>query len=186
MEVGATGSNGLTRQRIARSMLCACPWKVRFKKQLNDSWILTELIDEHQGHQLKGLNPLAYPENRSMTAEARHSMVDLVQHSSASVSTIASMLNTTYGLSLLGRDVYNRTYQHTQRTGNSTAKFVETLRDEGFIYRIRMASDGSLEALFFCKPEDVQNARLYGQVVIIDATYKTNKFRLPLVNIVAV
>ncbi|KAK9483925.1 hypothetical protein V1527DRAFT_471647 [Lipomyces starkeyi] len=56
-----------------------------------------------------------------MTAEAWQSMIDLVQHSSASVGTIASMLNTTYGLSWLGRDVYNRTYQYTQKTGNSTA-----------------------------------------------------------------
>ncbi|KAK9369640.1 hypothetical protein V1509DRAFT_652015 [Lipomyces kononenkoae] len=107
------------------------------------------------GHQLECINPFAYPEKRSTTAEARQTMVDLVQHSSAPVSSIATTLNTTYGLSLLGRDVYNRTYQYTQRTGNSTAKFVETLRDEGFIYRIKMASDCSLEALFFCKPEDM-------------------------------
>ncbi|KAK9236669.1 hypothetical protein V1525DRAFT_362288, partial [Lipomyces kononenkoae] len=137
IEVGAKGSNGLTRQKVERSKLCDCPWKVRFKRQLNDSWILTDLIDDHQGHQLEGVNPFAYPENRSTTAEARQTMVDLVQHSSAPVSSIASMLNTTYGLSLLGRDVYNRTYQYTQRTGNSTAKFVETLRDEGFIYRTK-------------------------------------------------
>ncbi|KAK9318781.1 hypothetical protein V1517DRAFT_355535 [Lipomyces orientalis] len=123
IEVGATGSNGPTRQKVARSKLCDCRWKVRFKKQLNDSWILTAIFDEHQGHQLEGINPFAYPENRSTTAEARQTMVDLVQHSSASVSSIASMLNTTYGLSLLGRDVYNRTYQYTQRTGNPYGVF---------------------------------------------------------------
>ncbi|KAK9369440.1 hypothetical protein V1509DRAFT_562284, partial [Lipomyces kononenkoae] len=139
IEVGATGSNGLTRQKVARSKLCDCPWKVRFKRQLNYSWILTELIDEHQGHQLEGINPFAYPENRSTTAEARQTMVDLVQHSSAPVSSIASMLNTTYGLSLLGRDVYNRTYQYTQRTSNSTAKICGDFTSEGFIYRIKMA-----------------------------------------------
>ncbi|KAJ8103681.1 hypothetical protein POJ06DRAFT_180275, partial [Lipomyces tetrasporus] len=61
---------------------------------------------------------------------------------------------------------------------------VETLRDEGSIYRIKVASDCSLEALFFCKPEDVQKARLYGQLVIIDVTY--NNFRFPLVKFVTV
>ncbi|KAK9482528.1 hypothetical protein V1527DRAFT_476025, partial [Lipomyces starkeyi] len=37
LEVGTKGDNGLTRYKVARSMLCDCPWRVRFKKQLNDS-----------------------------------------------------------------------------------------------------------------------------------------------------
>ncbi|KAK9333649.1 hypothetical protein V1520DRAFT_331333, partial [Lipomyces starkeyi] len=87
-------------------MLCDRRWIVRFKKQLNASWVVTQLDDRHEVHQLEGINPLAYPENRPMTAESRETMLDLVRHSSASLSTIASVLNTTYGLSLLGRDVY--------------------------------------------------------------------------------
>ncbi|KAK9350533.1 hypothetical protein V1523DRAFT_419542 [Lipomyces doorenjongii] len=39
---------------------------------------------------LTGINPLAYPENRPVTAEARETMFYLVQHSSASLTTIAS------------------------------------------------------------------------------------------------
>ncbi|KAK9246675.1 hypothetical protein V1506DRAFT_534481 [Lipomyces tetrasporus] len=63
LEVGTKGDNGLTRQKFARSMLCDCPWRVRFKKQLNDSWILTELVDQHDGHQLDRINAYTYPEN---------------------------------------------------------------------------------------------------------------------------
>ncbi|KAK9249776.1 hypothetical protein V1507DRAFT_469659 [Lipomyces tetrasporus] len=37
-----------TRHIDAWSRLCDCPWKVGFKKQLNDSWILAQLVDEHQ------------------------------------------------------------------------------------------------------------------------------------------
>ncbi|KAK9481710.1 hypothetical protein V1527DRAFT_502452, partial [Lipomyces starkeyi] len=112
LEVGTKGDNGITRQKVARSMRCDCPWRVRFKRQFNNSWILTELAEQHDGHQIDGINPDAYPENRPVTAEARATMFDLVQHSSASFSTIASVLNSTYGLSLLGRDVYNRTYDN--------------------------------------------------------------------------
>ncbi|KAK9334351.1 hypothetical protein V1521DRAFT_353822, partial [Lipomyces starkeyi] len=125
-----------TGHRDARSMLCDCPWKVRFKKQLNDSWILTQLAEEHRGHQLEGINPLAYPENRPMTAEAKQIMVDLVQNTSSSLTSITLVLTTTYGLSLLSRDVYNRTYRYTQRNEKSTVKFVEKLRDEGFIFTV--------------------------------------------------
>ncbi|KAK9319778.1 hypothetical protein V1517DRAFT_265634, partial [Lipomyces orientalis] len=128
----------------------------------------------------------AYPENRRLTPAARETMLDLVERSSASYNTIASVLNATHGLSLLGRDVYNRSYDYTQNTVSSTAKLIEILREDGFIYRVKVAMDNTLEALFLCKPHDVQMARLYGQTVIMDATYKTNRFRLPLVNIITV
>ncbi|KAJ8096471.1 hypothetical protein POJ06DRAFT_284121 [Lipomyces tetrasporus] len=112
-----------------RNMLCDCPWKVRLKRQVNDLWILTNLI-----------NPLAYPENRAVTGEARETMFGLVQHSSASLTTIASVLITTYRLSLFGRDA---------------------LRDHVYIYLVNVAEDNILASLFFCKPDDVQNARLF-------------------------
>ncbi|KAK9234103.1 hypothetical protein V1525DRAFT_318553, partial [Lipomyces kononenkoae] len=93
LEKGVTGDNNLVRQKDARSMLCECPWRVRFKKQLNDSWIATELIDEHQGHQLEGVDSLSYSVNRPVTAEARATMFELVQDSSTTLNTVASMLN---------------------------------------------------------------------------------------------
>ncbi|ODQ72762.1 hypothetical protein LIPSTDRAFT_4133 [Lipomyces starkeyi NRRL Y-11557] len=53
-------------------MLCDCPWRVRFKKQLNGSWIVTELRDEHQGHQLEGVDPLSYSVNRPIVSPAQY------------------------------------------------------------------------------------------------------------------
>ncbi|KAK9326869.1 hypothetical protein V1520DRAFT_372452 [Lipomyces starkeyi] len=120
LEVGTKGDNGITRQKVARSMLCDCPWRVRFKRQFNDSWILTELAEQHDGHQIDA------------------TMFDLVQHSSASFSTIAPVLNSNYGLSLLGRDVYNRTYDNFREYKSPSARFIETLRDEGYIYSVKL------------------------------------------------
>ncbi|KAK9482234.1 hypothetical protein V1527DRAFT_476988 [Lipomyces starkeyi] len=55
---GSADDNGLIRQKEARSILCDCPWKVRLIKQLNDTWVLTQLVDYHENHQLQGINPL--------------------------------------------------------------------------------------------------------------------------------
>ncbi|ODQ76827.1 hypothetical protein LIPSTDRAFT_67824 [Lipomyces starkeyi NRRL Y-11557] len=74
-------------------------------------------------------------------------MIDLVQHSSAPTSTIASIINTSYGLSLLGRDVCNRTYNYTQSSSTSTAKFIGTIGDQGYIYRVMLARDNTVEEL---------------------------------------
>ncbi|KAJ8102100.1 hypothetical protein POJ06DRAFT_294687 [Lipomyces tetrasporus] len=144
-------------------MLCDCPWRVRFKKQLNDSWIVTELIDEHQGHQLEGVDPLSYSVNRPVTAEARATMFELVRDSSTTLNTVASMLNKTYGLSLLPRDAYNRTYDHGQKW---------LLDQDGYLYRVRLGPENTLDGMFFCKIGDVRKARVYGQANAMDATYK--------------
>ncbi|KAK9241911.1 hypothetical protein V1506DRAFT_569288 [Lipomyces tetrasporus] len=136
-------------------LLCKCarkPFNTRslpLTKGSTNDYGLKGNVDQHDGHQLEGINPRAYPKNRPLTAAPRETTLDLVQHSTASFNTIASVLNTTHGLSLLGRDVYNRSYDYTQK-GTSTAKFIETLQAEGYIYRVRVAMDDTLEALFFC------------------------------------
>ncbi|KAK9489568.1 hypothetical protein V1508DRAFT_44262 [Lipomyces doorenjongii] len=109
------------------------------------TWIVTQLVDQHENHELRGINPLAYPENRPLGAGARETMLDLVRHSNASYTSIAFVVNNTYGLSLLGRDVYNRSYDHTQTQGASIAKFIESLLSEGYIYRTKLTMDNTFE-----------------------------------------
>ncbi|KAK9319290.1 hypothetical protein V1517DRAFT_52672 [Lipomyces orientalis] len=176
---GRTGDNGLTRQKDARSIVCDCQWTVRFKKQLNDTWIVTQLVDQHERHQLEGINPSAYPENRRLTPPARETMLDLVGHFSAPYNTIASVLNATHGVSLLGRDVYNRLYDYSQDTVPSTAKLIEILREDGFIYRVKVAMDNTLEALFLCKPHDVLMAL---NIIIVDHNLRTLRIALSFIS----
>jgi hypothetical protein len=162
LEKGVSGDNGLICLKDARTMLCECPWRVRFQKQLNDTWIITELRDEHEGHQHEGINPFAYPENRQVTPAAKEVMIDMARNTSTSRTTIAAFLNQTFNLHLLGRDVSNRTYDYTKTNESSTAKFIKRLQADGYIHRLRLTPAKALDALFFCCPEDVQAARLFG------------------------
>jgi hypothetical protein len=75
---------------------------------------------------------------------------------------------------------------YTQGKGTSTAKFIDKLRDESYIYRVKVAVDNTLEVCSFCKPDDVHKVRVYGQMAIVDDTYQRSRFRLPQVNIVRV
>ncbi|KAJ8102679.1 hypothetical protein POJ06DRAFT_245338 [Lipomyces tetrasporus] len=177
LEKSVINEHGLICLKDARTKLSECPWRVRFKKQLNDTWIVTEMRGEHKGHQLEGINPFAYPENRPLTPAAKEVMVDLARNTSASRTTIAGSLNQTFDLHLVGKDVSNRTYDYTKTDESSTAKFIQQLEANAYIYRMKLTSENALDALFFCSPEDVQAARLFGQMVVIDATYKTNRFR---------
>ncbi|KAK9482978.1 hypothetical protein V1527DRAFT_414303, partial [Lipomyces starkeyi] len=151
--VGTREENGMTRHQETRSILSHCPWRVRFKKQLDDQCVITELIDERQGHQLQGINPYAYAENRSMNEEAKQAVLALVKDSSATNAQIAGMVNAAYGMHILARDVYNQTYNHKEGSGTSCARYMETLR-KAAVYRVKIAADNSLESLFVCHPND--------------------------------
>ncbi|KAK9250416.1 hypothetical protein V1507DRAFT_467623 [Lipomyces tetrasporus] len=111
----------MTRHQEARSILSHCPWRVRFKKQLDNLWVITELIDEHQGHQLEEINPYAYAKTDALNKEAKQAVLALVRDSSATHTQIADMVNVTHGTHLLTRDVYNRTYNHKEETETSSA-----------------------------------------------------------------
>ncbi|KAK9350316.1 hypothetical protein V1523DRAFT_458276 [Lipomyces doorenjongii] len=86
------------------------------------SW---RLIDEYQGHQPEGINPYAYAESRSLNEEAKQAMLALVKDSSATDTQIADM-----------------------EKGTSCARYIETLRKDGMVYRVKVAADNTLESLF--------------------------------------
>ena len=45
---------------------------------------------------------------------------------------------------------------------------------------------GRLKNLFFAKSDSVKLARRFNSVLLLDCTYKTNKYRMPYLNIIAV
>ncbi|KAK9328775.1 hypothetical protein V1520DRAFT_370961 [Lipomyces starkeyi] len=129
-------------------LVCKCSGKVRNTRNLpavvgthgeNDKTRIQEArMGNHRvrGHQLEGINPFAYAENRSLSEQSKQAMVALVRDSSATHAQIADMVNVTYGTQILARDVYNRTYNHNEEKGKSTARYIETLGKEGMVYRM--------------------------------------------------
>ncbi|KAK9342061.1 hypothetical protein V1522DRAFT_373730, partial [Lipomyces starkeyi] len=59
--VGTLGEVGVTRLEKHET---SSP-----RQQLDDKWVIIELTNEHLGHQLEGVNPYKYPENRSLSEE---------------------------------------------------------------------------------------------------------------------
>jgi hypothetical protein len=57
-------------------------------------------------------------------------------------------------------------------------------KNASFFFDIDVNEDGVLNRMFLCPVECHQHLSEFGDVIAMDATYKTNKFRLPLVTIV--
>ena len=88
------------------------------------------------------------------------------------------------------RDVDNELARlRKEMVGTQTA--VEAMFNEmkklGFHFRYSVnEDDNSLERLFLIHPKSLELLRRYPDVLLIDCTYKTNKYNLPLVNLAVV
>ena len=59
----------------------------------------------------------------------------------------------------------------------------DDLQASEFLHFHRCDENGTITSLFFAHKESVRLARQYHHVALMDCTYKTNKYRLPLLHI---
>ena len=57
-------------------------------------------------------------------------------------------------------------------------------RDEAYEIELSLNDDGRVTHCFFAHPAMVEFVRLNHDVLVLDSTYKTNKYRLPLLHVV--
>lgn len=63
---------------------------------------------------------------------------------------------------------------------------LEELEKGGFTYDDFKDSDGRITRLFIAHPLSIKLARLFSDVFVMDYTYKTNKYKMPLLDIIGV
>src|SRR5207248_1722038 len=88
---------------------------------------------------------------------------------------------------LLSRDLYNarNKLRLLNLAGRSPMEALIATLDRGeFHYNYRTDVLGRVTHLFFAHPKSVELLRRYPDVLLLDCTYRTNKFKMPLLNIV--
>lgn len=83
------------------------------------------------------------------------------------------------------QDVYNRiaaTRRDLREAQSSLQALVDQLREEGFWCQVRLDSDNRLTAIFFAHPDSIACLKCNPDVLPLDCTYKTNKHKMPLLD----
>ncbi len=87
------------------------------------------------------------------------------------------------------QDIYNeiKIIRKNQRQGRSSIEtLVEHLEREGFWYRIDVDGDNHLTRLFFAHPDSLLYLQQNFDILLLDCTYKTNKYDIKLLDMVKV
>lgn len=61
-----------------------------------------------------------------------------------------------------------------------------TLQENSWKYAIKQDNEGHVLFFMFAHPESIKYANLYNRVFVLDCTYKTNRYGMPLLHIIGV
>lgn len=94
------------------------------------------------------------------------------------------------GGSLVTRqDIYNRitdVRQNVYEGQSPIHTFANQLDKEGFYSRIQFVSDSRVIAVLFAYPDSLDYLRAYPELRLLDYIYKTNKYGIPLLDMIGI
>ena len=61
---------------------------------------------------------------------------------------------------------------------------MDELTSSTWTYSVKTTGDGRVSHFFMAHPTSIRLARWYDRILLLDCTYKTNRFRMPLLSIV--
>jgi hypothetical protein len=90
---------------------------------------------------------------------------------------------------IISRDIYNKrqAIRLEKLGGKSPIQYLhDLLATEGWKFEFKQDSEGHTMFLMFAHRESIEFANRYNRVFVLDCTYKTNRYHMPLLHIVGV
>ena len=167
---------------------CGCPFKLRCKPVVGgEGWMVKLICGVHNHELAKSLVGHPYAgrltkAEKTLIADMTKSMVKprnilltLKEHNANSCTTIKQIYNarSAFRSSIRGSDLE---MQH----------LMKLLERDQYIHWHRLKDEVVVRDLFWCHPDAVKLCNACHLVFFIDSTYKTNRYRLPLLDFVGV
>lgn len=180
-----------TRQRSTTTRRTGCQFSVLAKEALDKTrWHLTHRPSSmfaHHNHE-PSISMSAHPVHRQLS-HADSLTIKNLTNAGVAPKEIRSYLRQNTQSRATQQDIYNCIAQNKRdhQKGQSTIQaLANELEAEGFWSRIRFDDDGRVTAVLFAHPESMAYLKSYPDILILDCTYKTNKYKMPLLDIVGV
>ena len=167
-----------------------CPFEVKLHERFQGAWrVYVREGHEKHNHEL-GNYPHGHTSVTKLTPEKFARVVELLQCGMAPRQILSQLKKDFPGTCSNLRHIYNADQKHQRTEMGSLAPiayFQELLRRNHYIYTYSTV-DGTntMEGMFLAHPNTRELIRLFPQVVVMDATYKTNLYDMPLVELVGV
>ncbi|RZB91207.1 hypothetical protein D0Y65_023565 [Glycine soja] len=175
-------------RRDTRSRKYGCPFKFRGKPVVGGlDWMVKLMCGSHNHELAKSLVGHPYAGRLTMDEKTiiedmaksmvkpRNIMLTLKEHNANSCTTIKQIYNV--------RNAYRSSIRESDTEMQHPMKLLE--RDQ-YIHWHRLKDEDVVRDIFRCRPNVMKLCNACNLVVLIDSTYKTNRYRLPLLDFVGV
>ncbi|MGI4816711.1 MAG: hypothetical protein ACRYE7_01875 [Janthinobacterium lividum] len=175
------------RRKNVGSRKCGCQFTIIAAELPSKQWKISYKNEEHNHEASDGR--VNHPAHRTKTLSLNQSASEIVSgliSRMTKVSIIRATLKNDWGIELTKRDIYNMKgrMRIEQLGGLTPIQWLEReLEERNFFVKIDTDKDNRAMRIFFAHPESIKIWRNVCDVLLIDATYKTNRFHQPLVNI---
>src|SRR6267378_3698911 len=170
-------------KRVTGTRMTECPFEVRLHRS---EYSMKDPLHNHEASE-----PSAFSQYRQPTEEQK-AQVRSLHASGVSPRFIVASLLEEHPHSLVSlRDVYNEIARvKKERLGDLTPieVLVMELRDDemDWAFHYTTDEDGHVNFFFFAPNDAIELARQSPDVIFIDATYRTNRYNMPLIHFMAV
>ena len=174
-------------RRLTTTRRIGCPFRLYGKRVLGDKWELKVRNPSH--NHIADNTMIGHPIARRLTEEQLQSILHLSEIGSRPRDILALIQRQYPNALVSSKDIYNaRDALRRQKLGNNTPLeyLLKNLQEDSWKYAIKQDSEGHILFFMFAHPESIRYANLYNRVFVLDCTYKTNRYSMPLLHIIGV
>ena len=166
--------------RQCGTRIIGCPFEVVGSRRLG-GWFLRVKNNNHN-HDPSG-NLSGHPKACRLAPDDAQYVREMTDAGASARNVITGLTARNPDIIMRPKTIYNERLHH--RVERMQALF-DVLRSTNYVLEYVVDDENRLKCLFWAHPTAVQLTRRYHSVFLLDCTYKTNQFRLPLLNIVGV
>ncbi|OWY49387.1 Transcription factor FAR1-related protein [Alternaria alternata] len=163
-----------------------CPFKlVVFKTKHSDRWKL-EVQDKHHNHP-RSISPSAHNVYRRRTP-AQKSVVELTTHAGARpMQILAALQKEDHDTLISASDIRSDmiAVREKQPGGRSPIEaLLDNLSTSDWVFTVKKDDNNHVRNLFFAHQKQIEMVRANPDVLLMNCTYQTDKYKLPLLHII--
>ncbi|SAM04538.1 hypothetical protein [Absidia glauca] len=161
---------------------------IALASKLRSGWTLRAINNEHN-HELDN-DMSGHPSSRRLDAASRQTVAVMTAAGSQPRQIVTSLRQMNPSVNLTARTIYNERnrIRQAQLDGRTpiSALMDELARTDEYVMDFRVGADDNITHLFFAHNKSIELVKLYGSVLLMDCTYKTNRFKMPLLEVVGI
>ncbi|CAG8702825.1 5351_t:CDS:2, partial [Ambispora leptoticha] len=173
-------------QRQTSTRLIDCPFEL-YAARYENLWHAEIRNSNHSHDPSEDLS--GHPMVRRLTKQQLDNVKEMTASGSRTREIISTIRQNNPSASVISKDIYNACERLRQQNlaGCSPVKaLIDELREGDYMYEYKCDNIGHITHLFFTHNESVKLTRRYPSVLLMDCTYKMNRFKMPLLDVVGI